>query len=228
MIPKRFHRIWFGARQRPDRYDEYWKMWQDLHPDAEFNTWTEENLPGPLYNQFAYDRVQETAKSCGVPMSHERAVAVMRADIVAYEIVHNLGGVYLNCDMVPLKPFDELLENKAFLGMEDDYHVCNAVMGAEAGHPLFATTIRNLNQSLIMYDNIGMEVATGPQHLTRVWRGGDWDVEILPQKAFYPVHHNEIPYGSKNFETIIERGRKKDAFAVHMWGHRTQEGKLNR
>ncbi len=225
MIPKKFHRIWFGARQRPEQYDMYWDMWKVLHPDWEFHTWTEENLPS-LINQFAYDRVEETAKSCGIQMSHERAVAVMRADIVAYELVYRYGGVYLNCDMYPLKTFELLRDSKAFLGMEDEYHVCNAVMGGEPDHPLYGTTIRNLNQSLLMYDSIGMEVATGPQHLTRVWRGGNYDVTILPREAFYPVHHGAVPYGETDFETMTGLGRDADAYAVHMWGHRSQEGKL--
>ncbi len=227
MIPKTFHRIWFGARERPVRYDDYWRMWQELHPDWEFYTWTEDNLP-ELFNQEAYDRIPLVAKSCGVPMSFDRALAVQRADVVAYELVNKFGGVYLNCDMVPLKPIDDLTEHSAFLGMEDDYHVCNAVMGGEAGHPLFDTTIRRLLPSLIQYGNVGMEVATGPQHLTRVWRSDDWDVEILPRDAFYPVYHDEIPYGTQEFGRFIDKGKAKDAYAVHVWGHRSQEGKLNR
>jgi len=225
VIPKRFHRIWFGARERPVRYDEYWIAWQELHPDWEFYTWTEHNLP-ELHNQWAFDHVAETAKSCGVQMSHDRAVAVMRADIAAYELIHQFGGVYLNCDMLPLKSFDGLTEHSAFLGMEDDYHVCNAVMGGEAHHPLFTDTIHTLNASLMNYEGIGMEVATGPQHLTRVWRSGDYDVKILSREAFYPVHHEEVPYGTDDFEDFEVRGLAANSYAVHMWGHRSQEGRL--
>lgn len=225
MIPKKFHRIWLGARQRPARYDEYWQKWQELHPDWEFNTWTEENLP-PLTNQWAFDSVTETARSCGVQMSHERAVAVMQADIAAYELVNKFGGVYLNCDMYPLKSFDSLLHNNSFLGMEDEYHVCNAVMGAEPGARIFRATIAQLNSSLVQYGKVGMEVATGPQHLTRVWRAGNYATQVYPKDTFYPVHHEEIPYGSDNFDDLIAKGAAKDAFAVHLWGHRSQEGQL--
>lgn len=225
MIPKKFHRIWFGDRPRPERYDEYWAAWQDMHPDWEFHTWTESNL-GPLVNIVPWTVVGEIAKSCGVSMSHDRAVAVMRADIAAYEIVHNLGGFYLNCDMMPLKPFTPLTGSHAILGMEDDWHVCNAVMGGEPKHPLFRDVIRMLPVSLQQYGSIGMEVATGPQLLTRVWRSGTYDVDVLPTSAFYPAHHSEVPYGSDNFDHVVQKGRDQDSYACHMWGHRSQEGDL--
>lgn len=228
MIPKIFHRIWFGDRPRPERYDEYWQMWQDLHPDAEFHTWTEDNIPN-LANQEAFDQVRSIAKSCGVTMAHKRAVAVQRADIVAYEIVSRFGGVYLNCDMMPLKNFDPLLKDNAFLGMEDDHHVCNAVMGGVPNHPLFENVIRFLPMSLAMHGNIGMEVATGPQHLTRVWRAMDYrDVKVHPVDTFYPVHHSQIPYGTENFDSYVELAKHRQSYAVHMWGHRSQEGRLYR
>jgi hypothetical protein len=60
-------------------------MWQELHPDWEFYTWTEDNLP-ELFNQEAYDRIPLVAKSCGVPMSFDRALAVQRADVVAVRV----------------------------------------------------------------------------------------------------------------------------------------------
>ena len=229
MIPKIFHRIWFGGRPRPVRYDDYWQEWQRLHPDWEFYTWTEENLP-ELANQAIYDDLPEWARSCGVQMSHERALAVQRADVVAYELVNRFGGVYLNCDMVPLKPFDDLLEHSAFLGMEDNYFVCNAVMGGEPDHPLYRDVIRLLPQNYAVHKTDGMEVATGPQHLTRVWRAGlnMYDVTVMPQSAFYPVHHGEVPYGTTEFGSFMDKAIALDSYACHMWGHRSQEGMLHR
>jgi mannosyltransferase OCH1-like enzyme len=226
VIPQKFHRIWFGTRERPKRYDMYWKRLQEYHPHAEFHTWTEDNL-FPLINQKAYDELSGIARG-GVPMTHERTVAVQRADVVGYECVYQHGGVYLNCDVLPLKSFKPLLEHKAFLGMEDNYHVCNAVMGGEAGHPLYRDVINGLQLNLDRFWSNGMEVATGPQYLTKVWRTGQYDVEVLPQDAFYSTHHGDLPWGGGiNHGEIVAKGQEKNAYAVHMWGHRTQEGKFN-
>lgn len=227
MIPKIFHRIWFGDRPRPVRYDDYWKQWQELHPDAQFVTWSEDNMP-ILTNQAVYDSIAQTARS-GVAMDHERAVAVQRADVVAYELIEQYGGVYLNCDVAPLRPVTDLMESQtAFLGMEDDYFVCNAVMAGTQGHPLFANAVDRLTPWFQQHWQSGMEQATGPRYLTHLWRTGDYDVSVLPTSAFYPVHHGEIPYGTDSFDQYLEIGRQKGAYAVHMWGHRFQEGNLGR
>lgn len=226
MIPKILHRIWFGDRERPRLYDHYWQAWQDLHPDWEFRTWTEADLDG-LINQQSYDSVALTAKSAGTAMSHGRAVAVMRADIVAYELVYRYGGVYVNCDVLPLKSFEPLLEHHAFMGMEDDLHICNAVMGGEAGNRLYGDVIAQLPASVIETGWAGMELSTGPQFLTRVWRSDPtYDLVALPTTAFYPVHHSNVPWGSTNYSPFVDEAITQDSYACHMWGHRSQEGKL--
>lgn len=225
MIPRKFHRIWFGTRPRPAKYDEYWKKWQELHPDAEFHTWTEDNLP-ELVNAAAYKAVAFTAKAGAVPMSHERAVAVMRADIVAYELIHQFGGVYLNCDITPLRPLDRLMTSQAFIGREDDYYLCNAVMAAVPNHPLFTDVIQGLRKNLRQFTDHGMEKATGPQYLTSVFKSKLYDVEVLPSYYFYPLSHAVIPHGQDMSEYGISLGKKYQSYAVHMWGHKTQEGIL--
>lgn len=225
MIPRKFHRIWFGTRPRPAKYDEYWKAWQALHPGAEFYTWTEDNLP-ELVNAAAYKTAAFIAKAGAVPMAQERAIAVMRADIVAYELVYQFGGVYLNCDVLPLKPLDDLLNYEAFFGLEDDIHLCNAVMGAKPEHPLLFDVIKGLRKNMHTYKDVGMEKATGPQYLTKVYSSGDYEVEVLPQSAFYPLHHGSIPHGSDYSDVGIRLAKEQGSYACHMWGHKTQEGLL--
>lgn len=225
MIPRKFHRIWFGTRPRPAKYDEYWEKWQELHPDAEFHTWTEDNLP-ELVNAAAYKAVAFTAKAGAVPMSKERAVAVQRADIVAYELVYQFGGVYLNCDIMPLRPIDELFSHSAFFGKEDEWHLCNAVMGAKPEHPLLGDVIKGLRKNLREVGDQGMERATGPQYLTKVYMSGVYNVQVLPQSAFYPLHHAIIPHGSDYSELGIRLAKEQGSYACHMWGHKTQEGSL--
>lgn len=225
MIPRKFHRIWFGTRPRPTKYDEYWQAWQELHPDAKFHTWTEDNLPD-LVNATAYKAVAFTAKAGAVSMSHERAVAVMRADIVAYELVHQFGGVYLNCDIAPLRPLDDLMGGEAFIGKEDDYYLCNAVMAARPRHPLFTDVIQGLRKNLRQFTDQGMEKATGPQYLTSVFKTQPYDVNVLPSHYFYPLSHAVIPHGQDMSEYAIAEGKRLGSYAVHMWGHKTQEGQL--
>jgi len=222
MIPKIIHRTWLGPRKRPELFDEFWQEWQYLNPDWEFHTWTEDNL-FELQNQDIYDRLGTEwglAKSCGHSMAAERAIAVQRADMLAYEILYRYGGVYINCDMYPLKPLDDLLEWPAFAGMEDDNFLCNAVMGASTNNPLFKDLLDSLPKHFEQWAWLGMEKATGPQFFTEI--AARHPIRKLPRSYFYPVYHGESADMSVN--EIIQKAKELNAYCAHMWAHRKQRG----
>lgn len=223
MIPKRLHRIWLGERDRPKRYDEYWAAWRSMHPDWELTTWTEENLP-ELRNQELYRAVLRTARSAGIEMAHDRAVAVQRADIIAYELVWRFGGVYVNCDMSPLRPLDPLLIHApAFAALEDDHYLCNAVLGGIRGAGLFDHVIKDLPDRMQRYHGAGMEVQTGPHALTEAARFFPHLITVLPRETFYYAHHGDVAYGG-DASDYAPAALAAGAYALHHWGHRSQEG----
>jgi mannosyltransferase OCH1-like enzyme len=226
MIPRKLHRIWFGQRPRPQRYDAYWEDWKSLHPDWTLITWTERNLP-PLINGKLVERVKTTARSSGIPMAHDRAVAVQQADIVAYEIVWRYGGVYVNCDMQPLRSLESLLGLGAFAGYEDERYVCNAVMGGEPSHPFFCRTVEGLPRWFDSHIGQGMEAETGPRYMTHVYEGCRDSLTVLAQKYFYFAHHGSLQLG-EDASAFEDSARASGAYALHHWGHRTQEGELKK
>ncbi|MCA1840175.1 MAG: hypothetical protein LC723_07585 [Actinobacteria bacterium] len=222
MIPKIFHRIWFGDRSRPVAYDVNWSNAQRIHPEWEFITWTEDTLP-PLRNQDIYERQAYEGQSL-VNMDRNRLTAVARADLVAYELLCLHGGVYINCDIEVLKPFDDLLNYNAFAGREDDMWVCNAVMGTHPGDALMDACIQAI-PGRFSRDNL-MESATGPRLLTEMYNTRQFNIHILPVEAFYPISHWDVPVGgdaSFGTEQAIEQG----SYAIHHWAHQYQEGDLN-
>lgn len=225
MIPKRLHRLWLGTRPRPERYDAYWEAWQATLPDWELTTWTEETLP-PLRNQELFDSAPSFARSGGIQMAHDRAVAVQRADIVAYELVYQFGGVYVNCDMSPLRSLDPLLENEAFAGLEDSHFLCNAAIGGVQKAFIFNKVIESLPDRVRSHPSAGMEVQTGPHALTAAARAYPRRIRVLPIEAFYFAHHGAIRPGEDASE-YAPAARAAGAYALHHWGHRTQEGDLS-
>ena len=46
-----------------------------------------------------------------------------------------MGGIYFDTDVLMVAPIDDLLDNRAFVGYENDTHPFTAVFGAEKGHP---------------------------------------------------------------------------------------------
>lgn len=101
MIPKIIHYCWFGE-EMPARLQNYMAGWKRLMPDYEFICWNE--------NNFDIHSVKWV----------EQAVEAKRwefaSDYIRLWAVYNYGGIYLDCDIDVLKPFDDLLALPYFLG----------------------------------------------------------------------------------------------------------------
>lgn len=94
MIPQVFHRIWLGSKPRPPMFDEFWDGFHDLHPKWSFFTWTDADDYSWLVNEELF-RTRSTPSG--------------QSDVLRIELLERFGGVYLDCDMEPLRPFDGLL-----------------------------------------------------------------------------------------------------------------------
>ncbi len=51
-----------------------------------------------------------------------------QADIIRMRIMRDVGGIYLDSDVIPLRNFDELRHHDFSMGIEKDIGLCNAVM----------------------------------------------------------------------------------------------------
>lgn len=54
-----------------------------------------------------------------------------KADVLRLEILREMGGIYLDLDLVVLNSFDNLLKNKNVMGIEPSQGLCNAVILSE-------------------------------------------------------------------------------------------------
>lgn len=121
MIPRRFHRIWLDE-PIPERFEAFWERLRDLHPGAEFITWTS-SRPDAL----SFMRCREVFDAARTWAG--------KADVLRYEVLATYGGVYLDCDVEPLRAFDDLLAGPPFAAWEDRNLICPTVIGAPAEHP---------------------------------------------------------------------------------------------
>ena len=67
------------------------ETWPRNHPDWSYHVWTEETIDYPLRNQAQYDAMKDFGG---------------KADVLRYEILSRHGGVYVDADMVCLRPLD--------------------------------------------------------------------------------------------------------------------------
>lgn len=210
MIPKIIHRIWVG-KPMPEKYVAFGKMWEVLHPDWEVKLWSEDDLRW-LTNQHLYDNAEQYVKS--------DAVGQYRSDVARYEILHRFGGVYVDCDVEPLKPFDGFLNNSFFAGWEKTQKwVGNTVLGSVPNHSLMKRMIDVVPETSKSNSGRPATWLTGPRVLTaqyfRMSGKERSDVVIYPQQYFFPYSHWDV----RNSDNDPSYRKYSDSYSVHHWGH---------
>jgi len=165
----------------PAEFARFGERWPALHPSWEHRLWTEANLPEDVERPEVLDRNRIPAE---------------RADVLRYELLWRYGGVYVDADMEPLRPLDELLDgDDFFIGELKPGRINNAVIGAAAGHPILRTAMREAR--FMVYDDPRrapvdeIKVSTGPLFLAGVVQRFP-DVHTLPPAAFYPSEDDEL------------------------------------
>lgn len=123
MIPKIIHYCWFGGKPLPADVKACIKSWEKHCPDYEIRRWDENN----------YD----TTKNPFLKSAAEAKKWAFVSDYARLDIILTYGGIYLDTDVELIKPLDELLENKAYFGIQmKDWQINTGLgFGAEAGHP---------------------------------------------------------------------------------------------
>lgn len=221
VIPKKFHWLWFGPQKLPMEYVGYIREWLALHPDWEGHIWQPPFI-GEIRNQDVYDsihfgRVQPFSMAGHPP---EIASAVQLADIVGYELIWKYGGVYLNCDIKPIKNIESLIDGKrAFCAKEDDAHLVNMAMGCVPGHEFFNAVIERLPSRVMELQGMPFEHQTGAKLLTEVYGWGNWDLDVHSPEIWNPVHFSQVPSGGSGVNGF-DANAHPESYAVHGWGHR--------
>ena len=124
MIPKKIHYCWFGKKPLPKEVLKYMESWRKYLPDCEIKEWNEENFD---VNQFKYTKEAYFAKKYAFV-----------SDVARLQALVSEGGLYLDTDILILKPLDPYLwSTNAFIGFEHDTFIGTGVIASKADHPLF-------------------------------------------------------------------------------------------
>lgn len=195
-IPKVFHRVWLGG-PLPVGYQDFGASFSHHHPGWELRTWTDTNLP-PLQNQETFDRATSFA---------------MRADIVRYELLWRMGGVYVDTDFEALRNLEPLIDDiECFLALEDTRWIAIGLIGSRPGHPFMRRLVDELPGSVASHPGRAANVVTGPQFVTRTYdtvsAAVRRSVALLPAALVYPYHFSEPERARDEFP---------HAYAVHHW-----------
>ncbi len=204
MIPKILHYIWFGDNPLTPLAEECLASWKEHMPDWKIMRWDESNFDiaaAPLYVRQAYEA---------------RKYAFV-SDYVRLWALERYGGVYVDTDVKVLKSYEPLLNDTAFIGLEESKRHLpgTCVIGCEA----HCQWVRDM---LALYDGIEFIRPDGSIDMTtNVERMGSFlqtkgfvpcrDAQYLPEYGLRIYTHD---YFSPITSTRVMR-KTKNTYSIH-------------
>jgi len=195
-IPKKLHYCWFGSAPKSKIFQDCLESWKTFCPDFEIKEWNEKNTK-QFVNSFYKNALRKKQYA-------------FVADYVRARVLFEEGGVYLDTDMLLLKPIDSLLQYDFFIGEEVSGRVAFGLFGVIPKH-------RFLEQMIVFYNQTEFNVFSPPV-ITHTFspvinkKNIDKNEIILDSNCFYP-----LPYGHRleNYTDFIQT----QSYAVHLWNH---------
>jgi mannosyltransferase OCH1-like enzyme len=197
MIPKTIHQLWIGPKKPPLAWMETWKQ---LNPGWEYVFWDEKALKSyftnGLRNQRQFDEMQEWCGKC---------------DVARVEILHAVGGFFIDADTVCMQPLDDyLLINDSFSCYENEFArgqlVASGYMAATKNNTLMELLIEqigrlNINEILAAPTSSPWDTTHQAWQLTgsglitsTIFKNKYTAISIYPSYYFIPEHYSGIKY----------------------------------
>lgn len=203
-IPKIIHQLWIGDQsKRPQRLMD---TWREMNPTWEYILWTEEEIARRGITFECQDKINDIFEING------------KADIMRWEILYQMGGIFLDADSISIAPLDEELflvrAARGFSIYENEVVrkglVCCGAMGFPPKHPLLRELMETIKQTELrpQYCNLKAWCTVACVPLTNALDSGRYpDFTVFPSYMFVPHH----------FTGAIYRGHKK-IFGHQVWG----------
>jgi mannosyltransferase OCH1-like enzyme len=202
MIPKKIHYCWFGKKEKPQIFVQCLASWKKHCPNFEIMEWNEKNS-FQFSNSF-YKNALRKKKYAFV------------SDYIRLKVLHEYGGIYLDTDMLLVKPIDNLLQYSFFSGYEVEKRVNYAFFGGVKGNHFFEVM-------LLFYGNTEFNEFSLPV-ITHTFKN---------TVTLTNLRENEVLFSSEYFYPLTFQNREKDyelfttekTYGVHLWDHSWKEEK---
>ena len=204
-IPKIIHQIWVGPNPQPAMLQKLAQTWKKKHPDWKYMFWTDQEVKNiTLVNRELYDRTHDYRE---------------KADLLRYELLYQIGGVYVDLDFECLKPLDILNHCYDFyIGIANNQvseMVVNALIGCAPGHIIMLNAINN-----VVYEELkDWRDRSGVFYFSKEFMKSIQNAPgrniAFPMNFFYP-----IPYGFDTNKPLSEF-IKQETMALHYYANST-------
>lgn len=133
MIPRIIHYCWFGRGEKNKLAKKCIASWKKYCPDFEIIEWNEDNfeIDKYPYARYCYDNKKWAFLS----------------DFARLIVVYKYGGVYFDTDVEVIRTIENLLENDAFYGFENELNINTGLgFGSIPNHKTVDAMIRKYNE----------------------------------------------------------------------------------
>jgi GT2 family glycosyltransferase len=206
-IPKIIHQLWIGDKPCPQILMNTWK---EKHPEFEYIFWNEEEIKKREFTFVNQNKIDEMVEING------------KADIMRWEILEKMGGIFIDADSICLNPLDKaILSKNAFAGYENEELrgelIATGTMGFPPNHIIPQKAVEWIKNNDVMLKDkkisgVDKKIAwytVGPGLLTRVVQENKLqkNIHIFPSHYFLPEHYTGHVY----------EGHSK-VYAYQKWG----------
>ena len=199
MIPKIIHYCWFGRNEKPEKIQKCIESWKIHLSDYQIIEWNEDNFD---YNLLTYTKDAYNAKKYAFV-----------SDVARVKALYEMGGIYLDTDVMDYQNFDSILKHNCVLGFEMSNYIATSFMACVPKHYLMKDFYK-LYLDLQFYDENGNIISgTNVSKLTNMLADKGLiknnklqqidDIIIYPTDYFSPYNY-AWEYSSKNDKTICE------------------------
>lgn len=186
-IPKVIHYCWLSGKPISKKYKQYMDTWKDTLQGYEMKLWDQKSFDVESH---------PFVKRCIEAKDWAHA-----SDYIRLWVLYNYGGIYLDCDVIVYKNFDDLLHLPYAFGLELDNHINpwlleTAVMMSQPGNKF-------IKKCLDHYDNVDFndirlisiymrEVMIKNRYRVRVVSKNNWQdlgeqyINVFPKDYFSP------------------------------------------
>lgn len=203
LIPKIIHYCWFGKKPKSILFKQCLESWQQYCPDFEIIEWNENNSK-EFHNKFYSDAIRKKKYA-------------FAADIIRVSVLKKMGGIYVDTDMLFVKPIDDLLKFNFFTSYEFENRPAFGLFGCIPSHRLIQEMENFYTEN--EFNEFSLPVITHTFKNTISKNNLEIDDTILPVEYFYP-----LPYEARGDD--YSKYITKNTYAVHLWGHSWAEEPL--
>ena len=163
-IPKVIHYCWFGKGKMPKLAKKCIKSWKKYCPDYEIICHTEDNF------DLTQNRYLNEAYKAGK--------WAFVSDYARLKIIYENGGIYLDTDVELIKPIDDLVRLKGFMGFDEKGIVATGLgFGAEKGNKIVSEFLKDYDDIPFILPDGSFDLTPCPDRNTEALKRLGMDIE---------------------------------------------------